>query len=316
MTSKNPIQKALYLAFERAQWSVLRDVVPMTLSEQDLENLRGINEKVSLSEVTDIYLPLSRLLNLIVKSKQQRGLVLDEFLGQKPSSSPYIISIAGSVAVGKSTTARILQALLRHWPEHPKVDLVTTDGFLYPLADLKRKGLLQRKGFPESYDMKMLVEFISAVKSGQAHVNAPIYSHVTYDRIRGQHQTVSQPDILILEGLNVLQTGLDSPVDIRRPFVSDFVDFSIYVDAEEHLLKQWYQERFLQFRKGAFSDEKSYFHHYASLTDDEANAIAAKIWDTINGPNLQLNIQPTRERAHLILQKGQDHLMSHVLLRK
>ena len=193
---------------------------------------------------------------------------------------------------------------------------MTTDGFLYPLADLKRKGLLQRKGFPESYDMKMLVEFISAVKSGQPHVKAPIYSHVTYDRVKNQHQTVSQPDILILEGLNVLQTGLDSPVDTRRPFVSDFVDFSIYVDAEEPLLKQWYKERFLQFRSGAFSDKKSYFHHYSTLTDDEANTIAANIWDTINGPNLQLNIQPTRERAHLILQKGQDHLMSHVLMRK
>ncbi len=316
MTSKNSIQKALYLAFERLQWSDLRNSVPLTLSEQDLENLRGINEKISLSEVTDIYLPLSRLLNLIVKAKQQRGLVVDEFLGQKPSKSPYIISIAGSVAVGKSTTARILQALLRHWPEHPKVDLVTTDGFLYPLADLKRKGLLQRKGFPESYDMKMLVEFISAVKSCRQHVKAPIYSHVTYDRVKNQHQTVSQPDILILEGLNVLQTGLDSPVDTRRPFVSDFVDFSIYVDAEEPLLKQWYKERFLQFRSGAFSDKKSYFHHYSTLTDDEANTIAANIWDTINGPNLQLNIQPTRERAHLILKKGQDHLMSHVLMRK
>ncbi|GIU06800.1 type I pantothenate kinase [Shewanella glacialipiscicola] len=316
MTSKNSIQKALYLAFERLQWSDLRNSVPLTLSEQDLENLRGINEKISLSEVTDIYLPLSRLLNLIVKAKQQRGLVVDEFLGQKPSKSPYIISIAGSVAVGKSTTARILQALLRHWPEHPKVDLVTTDGFLYPLADLKRKGLLQRKGFPESYDMKMLVEFISAVKSGRQHVKAPIYSHVTYDRVKNQQQTVSQPDILILEGLNVLQTGLDSPVDTRRPFVSDFVDFSIYVDAEEPLLKQWYKERFLQFRSGAFSDKKSYFHHYSTLTDDEANTIAANIWDTINGPNLQLNIQPTRERAHLILKKGQDHLMSHVLMRK
>ncbi|BFL81758.1 hypothetical protein LFREDSHE_02080 [Shewanella baltica] len=230
MTSKNSIQKALYLAFERLQWSELRDSVPLTLSEQDLENLRGINEKISLSEVTDIYLPLSRLLNLIVKAKQQRGLVVDEFLGQKPSRSPYIISIAGSVAVGKSTTARILQALLQHWPEHPKVDLVTTDGFLYPLADLKRKGLLQRKGFPESYDMKMLVEFISAVKSGQPHVKAPIYSHVTYDRVKNQHQTVSQPDILILEGLNVLQTGLDSPsipVVLLSPILSTFLFMSM-----------------------------------------------------------------------------------------
>lgn len=316
MTSENPIQKALYHAFQRPQWGALRESVPLTLSESDLANLRGINEKVSLSEVIDIYLPLSRLLNLIVKAKQQRGLVLNEFLGQQPSSSPYIISIAGSVAVGKSTTARILQALLRHWPEHPKVDLVTTDGFLYPLADLKRKGILQRKGFPESYDMKMLVEFISNVKTGKSNVKAPIYSHITYDRVRKEHQVVNQPDILILEGLNVLQTGLDSPVDTRRPFVSDFVDFSIYVDAEESLLKQWYIERFLQFRTGSFSDKNSYFHHYADLSDDEATQIAANIWDTINGPNLQLNIQPTRERAHLILQKGRDHLMSQVLMRK
>ena len=316
MTSENPIQKALYLSFQRQQWGALRESVPLTLSESDLANLRGLNEKVSLSEVIDIYLPLSRLLNLIVKAKQQRGLVLNEFLGQKPSNSPYIISIAGSVAVGKSTTARILQALLRHWPEHPKVDLITTDGFLYPLADLKRKGLLQRKGFPESYDMKMLLEFISNVKAGKSNVKAPIYSHITYDRVRKEHQLINQPDILILEGLNVLQTGLDSPVDTRRPFVSDFVDFSIYVDADEPFLKQWYIERFLQFRTGAFSDKNSYFHHYAGLSDAEATQIAANIWDTINGPNLQLNIQPTRERAHLILQKGTDHLMSQVLLRK
>ncbi|NMH67076.1 type I pantothenate kinase [Shewanella salipaludis] len=315
MTSYNSIQKALYLAFQRQEWAQLREAVPLTLSEADLANLRGINEKISLAEVTDIYLPLSRLLNLIVGTKQQRGLVLDEFLGQKPSNSPYIISIAGSVAVGKSTTARILQALLSHWPEHPKVDLVTTDGFLYPLADLKRKGLLQRKGFPESYDMKLLVEFISAVKAGKSRVAAPLYSHVTYDRLEEQ-QLVCQPDILILEGLNVLQTGLDTPVDIRSPFVSDFVDFSIYVDADEPLLKQWYIDRFLQFRQGTFSDKSSYFHHYATLTDEEAKQIAANIWDTINGPNLQLNIQPTRERAHLILQKGQDHLMDQVLLRK
>lgn len=316
MTSKNSIQKALYLDFQRQHWGALRDSVPLTLSEGDLANLRGINEKVSLSEVTDIYLPLSRLLNLIVKAKQQRGLVLDEFLGQRPSNNPYIISIAGSVAVGKSTTARILQALLQHWPEHPKVDLVTTDGFLYPLADLKRKGLLQRKGFPESYDMKLLVDFISSVKAGKSNVKAPLYSHITYDRLKKEYQLVNQPDILILEGLNVLQTGLDTPVDTRRPFVSDFVDFSIYVDAQESLLKQWYIERFLQFRSGAFSDVKSYFHHYATLPDEEARQIAANIWDTINGPNLLLNIQPTRERAHLILQKGHDHLMDQVLLRK
>jgi type I pantothenate kinase len=316
MTQNNQIHKAFYLPFERQQWAELRESVPLTLSENDLADLRGINEKISLSEVTDIYLPLSRLLNLNVGAKQQRGLALNEFLGRVPPKRPYIISIAGSVAVGKSTTARILQALLSHWPEHPKVDLMTTDGFLHPLAELKRRGLMQRKGFPESYDMKGLVEFISAVKAGESAVSAPIYSHITYDRIPNQLQWVRQPDILIIEGLNVLQTGQDSAVDTRRPFVSDFVDFSIYVDAEEELLKKWYIERFLQFRTGAFSEDSSYFHHYSQLSDAEATAIASKIWDSINGPNLTLNIHPTRERAHLILQKGPDHRMDQVLLRK
>ena len=312
----NQAQQALYLDFDRERWAELRNSVPLTLAEADLARLRGINERISLSEVTDIYLPLSRLLNLIVGARQQRGVVLNKFLGNHQSGSPYIISIAGSVAVGKSTTARILQALLKQWPEHPKVDLVTTDGFLYPLTELKRKGLLQRKGFPESYDTKMLIDFVSSVKSGQEQVEAPLYSHIIYDRLPDTRQIIEKPDILILEGLNVLQTGLDSPVDIRRPFVSDFVDFSIYVDADESLLKDWYIERFLQFRSGAFADENSYFRHYASLDDDAARDIAAQIWDSINGPNLRMNIQPTRERAHLILQKGEDHLMNRVLLRK
>ncbi|MCH4296658.1 type I pantothenate kinase [Shewanella sp. 3B26] len=312
----NQAQQALYLDFDRERWAELRNSVPLTLAEADLARLRGINERISLSEVTDIYLPLSRLLNLIVGARQQRGVVLNKFLGNHQSGSPYIISIAGSVAVGKSTTARILQALLKQWPEHPKVDLVTTDGFLYPLTELKRKGLLQRKGFPESYDTKMLIDFVSSVKSGQEQVEAPLYSHIIYDRLPDTRQIIEKPDILILEGLNVLQTGLDSPVDIRRPFVSDFVDFSIYVDADESLLKDWYIERFLQFRSGAFADENSYFRHYASLDDHSARDIAAQIWDSINGPNLRMNIQPTRERAHLILQKGEDHLMNRVLLRK
>ncbi len=316
MQAINQIHKALYLPFARQQWAELRKSVPLTLSEAELDNLRGINESLSLDEVTDIYLPLSRLLNLIVGAKQKRGLVLNQFLGQVPPKRPYIISIAGSVAVGKSTTARILQALLRQWPEHPKVDLVTTDGFLYPLAELKRRGLLQRKGFPESYDMKMLVEFVAKIKAGESAVNAPIYSHITYDRIADTQLTIQQPDILIIEGLNVLQTEQDTHVAIQQPFVSDFVDFSIYVDAEEPLLKDWYISRFLQFRSGAFNDPNSYFHHYANLNDVEAVKIASNIWDTINGPNLNLNILPTRDRAHLILRKGTDHLMHQVLLRK
>lgn len=316
MPTENKIHNALYMAFNRAQWAELRDSVPLTLSEYELTMLRGINEKLSLTEVTDIYLPLSRLLNLIVGAKQQRGLVLNEFLSCKPPKRPYIISIAGSVAVGKSTTARILQSLLSQWHEHPKVDLVTTDGFLYPLAELKRRGLLQRKGFPESYDMKMLVEFISKIKAGDTNVQAPIYSHISYDRVSDRTQSIEQPDILIIEGLNVLQSGQDAAVGIQQPFVSDFVDFSIYVDASEPLLKKWYVDRFLQFRGGAFSDEKSYFHHYSKLNDEEATSTAANIWDSINGPNLKLNIEPTRDRAHLILQKGDDHLMNQVLLRK
>ncbi|BAJ04148.1 type I pantothenate kinase [Shewanella violacea] len=316
MTTENKIHNALYLAFQRSQWAELRESVPLTLVESELNKLRGINEQLSLTEVTDIYLPLSRLLNLIIGAKQKRGLVLSKFLGRNPPKRPYIISIAGSVAVGKSTTARILQALLSQWSEHPKVDLVTTDGFLYPLAELKRRGLLQRKGFPESYDMKMLVKFISQIKAGEPQVKAPIYSHLSYDRIMDKQQVIQQPDILIIEGLNVLQTGQDAAVGIQQPFVSDFVDFSIYVDAEEKLLKKWYVDRFLQFRGGAFSDEKSYFHHYSKLGDDEATSVASNIWDSINGPNLKLNIEPTRDRAHLILQKGKDHLMSQVLLRK
>ncbi|MBR9728652.1 type I pantothenate kinase [Shewanella intestini] len=316
MNSTSTLQNALYYTFTRDKWSKLRKAVPLTLSETELTRLRGMNEQLSLAEVTDIYLPLSRLLNLIVGAKQQRNLVLEQFLDQKPDQSPYIISISGSVAVGKSTTARILQALLQHWPEHPKVDLVTTDGFLYPLADLKRKGLMKRKGFPESYDVKMLSQFISAVKAGQKEVLAPLYSHITYDRRHDEHQPVRQPDILILEGLNVLQTGMDTLVHSTAPFVSDFVDFSIYVDAPEPLLKQWYMQRFLQFRQSAFINPDSYFNHYSNLTDDEANAIAGNIWDTINAPNLKLNIQPTRERAHLILQKGPNHTMEKVLLQK
>ena len=315
MITNNAIQQSLYLSFAREKWSHLRNAVPLTLNEAELQCLKGINEKISLAEVTDIYLPLSRLLNLIVGSKQQRGLVLSEFLKQRPTEGPYIISIAGSVAVGKSTTARIMQTLLQRWPEHPKVDLVTTDGFLYPLATLKKKNVLHRKGFPESYDTKMLLDVISALKSGQENVSVPLYSHITYDRCQDV-QTIRQPDILILEGLNVLQSGNDSLSENKKPFVSDFVDFSIYVDANETLLKQWYIDRFLKFRSGAFSNKDSYFHHFAKLTDSQAKQTASEIWDSINRPNLVQNILPTKDRANLILQKSHEHLISHVHLRK
>ncbi|WP_434357450.1 type I pantothenate kinase [Parasalinivibrio latis] len=304
-----------YLMFNREKWAELRQSVPMTLSEADLPGLRGINEKLSLTEVEDIYLPLTRLLNLYVGARQGRSLVLSEFLSQKENKVPYIIGIAGSVAVGKSTTARLLKALLERWPEHPKVELVTTDGFLYPNAVLRERDMMKRKGFPESYDIRRLVQFVSDVKSGKKRVEAPIYSHLVYD-ITQETKVVEQPDILILEGLNVLQSGMDYPHDPHRVFISDFLDFSIYVDAEPALLKTWYVERFMKFRQGAFMNPSSYFHHYTKLTNDEAVVTAAGIWDEINGKNLSENIKPTKERANLVLQKGENHLVSTIRLRK
>ena len=305
-----------YLSLSREQWSQLRAAVPLSLTEADLIQLRGIHDELSLDEVRDIYLPLSRLLNLYVKARQSRSKVIEQFLGTQPSHLPYIISIAGSVAVGKSTTARILQALLDRWPEHPKVELVTTDGFLFPNHELEARGLMKKKGFPLSYDMRRLVNFVADIKAGAASVSAPVYSHHSYDIVPGAEKRVEQPDILIIEGLNVLQSGMDYPHDPHHVFVSDFVDFSIYVDAEESLLKNWYIERFLKFRQSAFSDPECYFHHYAALSEAELVAIASQIWDEINYPNLKSNILPTRERASLILTKGAAHAIEQVKLRK
>ena len=305
-----------YLSLSREQWSQLRAAVPLSLTEADLIQLRGIHDELSLDEVRDIYLPLSRLLNLYVKARQSRSKVIEQFLGTQPSHLPYIISIAGSVAVGKSTTARILQALLDRWPEHPKVELVTTDGFLFPNHELEARGLMKKKGFPLSYDMRRLVNFVADIKAGAASVSAPVYSHLSYDIVPGAEKRVEQPDILIIEGLNVLQSGMDYPHDPHHVFVSDFVDFSIYVDAEESLLKNWYIERFLKFRQSAFSDPECYFHHYAALSEAESVAIASHIWDEINYPNLKSNILPTRERASLILTKGAAHAIEQVKLRK
>ena len=311
----SPLTSA-YLHFDRQHWAALRESTPLVLDEQDIEQLKGINEDLSLSEVAEIYLPLSRLLNFYISSNLNHQNVVKKFLGTERKKVPYIISIAGSVAVGKSTTARVLQALLSRWPEHRKVELITTDGFLHPNALLKERGLMKKKGFPQSYDMHRLVNFVADIKAGKEKLTVPVYSHLTYDIIPEEQKVVEAPDIVILEGLNVLQSGMDYSHDPHRVFVSDFVDFSIYVDASEDLLKQWYINRFLRFREGAFSDPNSYFHHYSQLTIDEAKGIASTLWDEINGLNLRENILPTRERANLILSKSLKHAVSTVSLRK
>jgi type I pantothenate kinase len=305
-----------YVHFNHAEWGRLRAATPLTLTEEQLTQLRGLNEKVSLAEVAEIYLPLSRLLNLYVAATQNLYQATDAFLGNQPAKVPYVIAIAGSVAVGKSTTARILQALLARWPNHPKVDLITTDGFLYPNDVLEARGLMLRKGFPESYNLRRLVQFLADLKAGRPEVAAPIYSHQIYDIVPGRVQVVRQPDIVIVEGLNVLQTGDGQPARPLRTFVSDFFDFSIYVDADEAYVETWYVERFLTLRDTVFRDAASYFHRYADLSLDEAIETARGIWRSINGVNLVENILPTRERAHLILEKGPDHAVEIVKLRK
>ncbi|WP_216613508.1 type I pantothenate kinase [Vibrio sp. 99-8-1] len=304
-----------YMSFSRNQWAELRNAVPMTLSEEDLQELQGINESLTMKEAVEIYLPLSRLLNLYVSARQSRNTVLQSFLNKQEPSTPFIIGIAGSVAVGKSTTARLLKALLSRWDKHPKVELITTDGFLLPNRILNERDLMKKKGFPESYDMRRLVQFVSDVKAGKRNVSAPVYSHITYD-ITQHEKVVDRPDVLIIEGLNVLQSGMDYPHDPHRVFISDFVDFSIYVDAESDLIERWYVERFLQFRQSAFKKPGSYFSHYTKMNQQQAIKKAEDIWRSINGKNLKLNILPTRERAQLILKKGLNHTVEEVLLRK
>jgi type I pantothenate kinase len=313
-----------YLDFDRQAWAGLRAATPLTLGEADLAELQGLNERVSLAEVEAVYLPLSRLLNLQVAATQTLHKATDTVLGSLPRPTPFVVGIAGSVAVGKSTFARILKALLSRWPAHPRVDLVTTDGFLLPNAALEARGLLGRKGFPESYDLRRLVDFLNEVKSAEGPVRAPVYSHQAYDIVAGEFQIVDRPDIVIVEGLNVLQAGGTGTGDLARRrdparprmFVSDFFDFSIYLDAADVDVERWYVERFLTLRETVFRDPQSYFHRYAALSDEAATATARDIWRTINGVNLRENIMPTRERARLVIEKGPDHAARRVRLRR
>lgn len=305
-----------YRAFTNEEWATLRADTPMTLTNVDLERIKSLHEPISMEEVEEIYLPLSRLLSYYVEFAKGLNNATQHFLGTNEPKTPFIIGVAGSVSVGKSTTARLLQALLSRWPASPKVDLVTTDGFLLPNAVLNAEGLMQRKGFPESYDRTAILQFLTDIKTGKRNVRAPVYSHFYYDVMPDEGVVIDQPDILILEGLNVLQTGL-LPTDGKAiPFVSDFFDFSIYIDAEEDMLHRWYIERFKRLRETAFRDPGSYFHRYSTLTDEEAEETANRLWTTINLVNLRENIFPTRPRADLVLGKDETHAIKTVLLRK
>jgi type I pantothenate kinase len=305
-----------YRIFSRGEWARLRADTPMTLEPAEIARLRSLHDRLDIAEVEEIYLPLSRLLSLYVSATQRLFRAQQGFLGTEDAKMPYIIGVGGSVAAGKSTTARVLQALLARWPNVPKVDLVTTDGFLYPNAVLDREGLMEKKGFPESYDLPVLLRFLTDIKAGRWPVHAPLYSHLVYDVVPNCWIEIDRPDILIVEGLNVLQGGRLPKDGKAVPFVSDFFDFSIYLDADEAVLLSWYVSRFLTLRGTAFADPKSYFHRYADLSDQEAVATATGIWNRINRVNLRENILPTRPRADLILTKGDSHLIEEVALRR
>ena len=305
-----------YRAFSRDEWAALRKDTPMTLTSEEVVKLRSLHDRLDIKEVEEIYLPLSRLLSIYVAATQRLFRAQQGFLATEDVKMPYIIGVAGSVAVGKSTTARVLQALLARWSPRPKVDLITTDGFLYPNAVLEREGLMEKKGFPESYDLPALLRFLSELKAGRRPVRAPIYSHLVYDVMPNQWIEIDRPDILIVEGLNVLQTGRLPKDGKAIPFVSDFFDFSVYLDADESVLMAWYIDRFLTLRSTAFRDPKSYFHRYSNLSDNEAEETASSIWNRINLLNLHENILPTRQRADLILKKSESHRVEEVALRR
>ncbi|UJP39762.1 type I pantothenate kinase [Cellulomonas palmilytica] len=305
-----------YVDLDREAWRRLSASTPLPLTDADVERLAGIGDPIDLAEVDAIYRPISRLLDLYIEATRGLHAASSTFLREDITPTPFVIGVAGSVAVGKSTTARLLRELLARWPATPRVQLITTDGFLYPNAELERRGLMQRKGFPESYDRRALLRFVSKVKAGKPEVTAPVYSHLTYDIVPDEHIVVRRPDVLIVEGLNVLQPARPSAEGSSSLAVSDFFDFSIYVDAKPRDVRQWYVDRFLSLRQTAFADPASYFHRYASLSDDEAVERAESIWDSINSPNLEQNILPTRSRATLVLTKGSDHSVQRVRLRK
>jgi type I pantothenate kinase len=305
-----------YVVIDRERWSALRASTPLTLDDDDLAHLRGLGEPIDLAEVEEVYLPLSRLLSLQVTAAHERHRATSTFLGEESARVPFVIGVAGSVAVGKSTTSRVLRELLARWPHHPRVELVTTDGFLLPNAELDRRGLLARKGFPESYDQRGLLRFLAAVKSGYPEVEAPVYSHLVYDVVPGESLVVRSPDILVVEGLNVLQPPRPRADGRSRMSVSDYFDFSVYVDAATADVRRWYVERFLRLRRTAFADPASYFRRFASLSDEAATKTALGIWAEVNEPNLLQNIKPTRGRATLVLEKGPDHAVRRVRLRK
>lgn len=308
--------KEYFLHFPRDAWAEFRKDTPLYLTPEDMRSLQGQNETVSIDEVEAIYLPLSRLLNLYVAASQELYQVTSRFLGQPAPRVPYIIAVAGSVAVGKSTTSRVLQSLLSRWPSHPRVEIITTDGYLYPTRVLEEQNLMHRKGFPESYNTRALLHTLAEIKAGVARVRVPVYSHHTYDIVPDAYQVVEQPDIVLVEGLNVLQTGVRHARRHVRMFVSDFFDFSIYVHAPRDVIKTWYLQRFMLFRDKARLDEQAFFHRFAHLTDVEALTFAERVWTETNEQNLVKNILPFGERARLILEKGTDHRVENVYLRR